>query len=649
MWRREDGSAARRLRAGCQYSGGFAVPAFRGDLARALRSGAIVRTAILTRWPQWAALVLVAGLATPPARAQQGAAYLRTVEGYAEHVHGADAGLETLTAAVNTPLAVGDRLSVSPEARVEAVLADGSLLRIGGASELVVAALARSLDRADPASAIDLERGSLQVTRPAYAGPESLAVRLRAATVYLEAPGAYRLSSDAWGSASVTVREGFAELATAQGSSVVRASETGWLDGLEAPRLELTQALGRDDLELWAEHLDAAARMAAVPYIEESMAYAAAPLADHGGWVEVSGRPGWQPYAGDDWRPYGAGSWSYGPGGLNWISAEPWGWVTSHYGAWDYLPGFGWVWFPGAVYSPAWVVWYWGPTHVGWVPAGVALSPFAGSFPTSGAYGWVGGSWSDYSLWSFCRLEAFDRRGLRGRFSTGAELARETRSSSIPRGLLATDTRSLTPEVWRDPDMVRARLLGASARPATAALPQVTLAEARPPVSIRAAADGERGAPSIVRSTPARISRPALVRPSSAGPIPTRPHLLGSTPRPGAPSRPPTIARPSGSGWPTAASPSQVWSRPPTEAVPRPFSPSAAAPSRPVSVPNDDRPVVRRVVEDIRATRESWHRPAAPPHQSGSWRAPSRPPQSEPRSSDPPARGAASSRKPPRS
>jgi hypothetical protein len=702
----------------------------------------------MNRGLSWVALALLACLAPAPAGAQEGGAYLRIVEGYAEHALSGRGGLEVLQAAVNTPLAVGDRLSAPLGARVEAVLADGSLVRIGGGSDLVVAALARSQDRADGFSALDLERGELQVARPTYAGPESLEIRLPMATVYLEAPGVYRLSSDGYASAWVTVREGFAELATRGGSTLVRAAETAWLDGADAPRIELTRAPGRDELELWADELDGAARYASVPYVDEALAYSAAPLAEHGGWVEVSGRQGWQPYMHDDWRPYTAGSWGYGPGGLNWISTEPWGWVTSHYGNWDYLPGFGWVWFPGELYSPAWVYWYWGPTHVGWVPAGFYLSAYAsyGYVPWSGVYGWVGGSWADYSLWTFCGLDDFGHRGHRGRFWSGDELARVTRGSAIPRGLLATDTRPLTPDVWHDLGAVKTRLLAAGGKPVTAELPDVTrfavrggaedagrwfeskatalrrAAATRPTLNTGAGVARGKGdlAPpqvSTVRPGGTAAARPTLARPTSPSttyvrpqgslpsnrpPVVTRPQGSFSSNRPpvvtrpqgslpsyrppvvtrpqgSLPSyRPPVVTRPQGSlpsyrppvvsrppalGAPGATS-HPVWTRPPaSDFKPRPGLPSSpvrpAAPTYPTwirppspstSGAHDGRPVVQRVLEDIRSGRvSSWRPPAPPAAPSSAGAASVRPsePQRPSASSKPPSRSSASSRKPP--
>jgi hypothetical protein len=58
-----------------------------------------------------------------------------------------------------------------------------------------------------------------------------------------------------------------------------------------------------------------------------------------------------------------------------WISEEPFGWATYHYGKWFYDRYDGWVWLPGLDWGPAWVSWEQTPDYVGWspqLPAGVS-------------------------------------------------------------------------------------------------------------------------------------------------------------------------------------------------------------------------------------------------------------------------------------
>lgn len=48
-----------------------------------------------------------------------------------------------------------------------------------------------------------------------------------------------------------------------------------------------------------------------------------------------------------DWRPYTVGRWAYTEFGWTWISDEPWGHITYHYGSWVDDPIHGWIWVPG--------------------------------------------------------------------------------------------------------------------------------------------------------------------------------------------------------------------------------------------------------------------------------------------------------------
>jgi hypothetical protein len=82
------------------------------------------------------------------------------------------------------------------------------------------------------------------------------------------------------------------------------------------------------------------------------------------GWV-------WQPtQVSYRWQPYWDGRWVWTTVGWTWVSDEPWGWATYHYGRWAMLDGAGWVWLPGRVWGPAWVAWRWGGGYAGWCPLG---------------------------------------------------------------------------------------------------------------------------------------------------------------------------------------------------------------------------------------------------------------------------------------
>jgi hypothetical protein len=78
-------------------------------------------------------------------------------------------------------------------------------------------------------------------------------------------------------------------------------------------------------------------------------------------WVPTVTPQGWHPYPPCNWvntKQYG---WYYD-------DKTPWGQIVHHYGRWVYDGQMGWIWTPGAEFSPGWVVWRTSPEWVGWAP-----------------------------------------------------------------------------------------------------------------------------------------------------------------------------------------------------------------------------------------------------------------------------------------
>jgi hypothetical protein len=110
-------------------------------------------------------------------------------------------------------------------------------------------------------------------------------------------------------------------------------------------------------------------------------------LEPYGDWIETRDygyvyRP--REAASGRWRPYLNGHWVYTDAGWTWISDEPFGWATYHYGRWTRIRGVGWVWVPAEEWAPAWVSWRKGADYVGWAP----LPPEARFDRRSGIHNW---------------------------------------------------------------------------------------------------------------------------------------------------------------------------------------------------------------------------------------------------------------------
>ena len=97
-------------------------------------------------------------------------------------------------------------------------------------------------------------------------------------------------------------------------------------------------------------------------------------LSPYGEWVNVEFGRAWRPlHVVHGWRPYVNGQWVWTDYGWYWMSDEPFGWATFHYGRWYYDDFYGWVWVPGEVWGPAWVEWRYSNDYIGWAP----LAPYA--------------------------------------------------------------------------------------------------------------------------------------------------------------------------------------------------------------------------------------------------------------------------------
>ncbi|WP_328799200.1 DUF6600 domain-containing protein, partial [Sandarakinorhabdus rubra] len=89
------------------------------------------------------------------------------------------------------------------------------------------------------------------------------------------------------------------------------------------------------------------------------------PLGAHGRWVDSRWGRAFVPAAAAGWRPYRNGRWLEN---RFWLSADPWGWATDHYGRWGFDDQIGWLWVPGTTWGPSWVAWREADEVVGWAP-----------------------------------------------------------------------------------------------------------------------------------------------------------------------------------------------------------------------------------------------------------------------------------------
>ena len=397
-------------------------------------------------------------LMAAPLVAQQDAGrrygYVRTLEGQAT-VIAANTGTGT-EAEVQRPLLVADRLQVASFSRLEAVLADRSRLRLDADTEVELVALANSADSTDTETWIRLFDGRLQVVvAAAVDSDDALKVETGNATFYLQPEGVFTIAAQGDDWTQVIVRQGYAEIVTSRGSSLVRAGEEARIAGDGWANVEVRTAAAVDAFEAWANELEYRVATARIPWVEDTLSYEAASLEGQGNWLSVEGAVAWRPSVAVSWQPYFQGHWTYTPTGLSWISTEIWGWLPYHYGSWDHHHRYGWLWYPGALFAPAHVHWYWGPTHVGWIPSRYYEHHhhprFGGRIGLhAGEHHYAHASWGAYDRWIFCPTTALGARNQRDSHGHSA-IFRDSRDGFVPRGLIAPDTAGLHRANWRQP------------------------------------------------------------------------------------------------------------------------------------------------------------------------------------------------------
>ncbi len=339
--------------------------------------------------------------------------FLRVVEGAATLIRVEDGQPEA--ARENMPALAGDRLALSPGSRVEVILPDGHRLRLAESADLELVALARSLDENDAATALQLSNGALAIDVPREA-LDRTRVDTDAAGVLLERGGLYLVEIDQRGATRVVVREGEAEVLTEYDTTLVRAGDEAVIDRDGRARVALYQAPPLTDVEEWARQLEAEAARAEVEPVEPELRYAAQPLARYGSWVDAG--------VGPRLAPTRRGRLASLLAGLLEVLARRPGVVLVRAMGMGAVPlrklgspsfSYGWLWYPGAVYRPAHVVWYWGSSYAGWVPSGYYASFYARRFGFhvsfgSGFYGVSHAGWGAYRDWVFCPTTSIGHR-----------------------------------------------------------------------------------------------------------------------------------------------------------------------------------------------------------------------------------------------
>jgi hypothetical protein len=296
---------------------------------------------------------------------------------------------EWVAATINTPVAVGDRVSTGPDGRAEIQLDSANVLRLSNNATVKIASISRENIQVQVGQGLV----TYAVVRPGEANAE---IDTPNAAVHPDGPGEYRIQVNSNSETDAIVREGSADITEPQGSTHVNAGQLITIQGTDNPQYKTESAPSEDAWDSW--NTDRDHRITSAKSWKQTDPYytGSEDLDTYGTWSEVPdyGQV-WIPQQGPNWAPYSDGRWVWEPYyGWTWVSYEPWGWAPYHYGRW-FVYGGSWAWWPGPVvgypgyypiWSPAYVSFFgwggggfgfgvgfgfgWGFGHVGWLPCG---------------------------------------------------------------------------------------------------------------------------------------------------------------------------------------------------------------------------------------------------------------------------------------
>jgi hypothetical protein len=283
----------------------------------------------------------------------------------------------------DAPFGEGDTLYSGNRGMAEMIVPNGTWIRIGENTQIQFIALDTDLSETDIASGVarfynKSSRSLIKTTSPFgyvlanpgavfdfYVGENSVevvAVKGKVSFVHAESNTRYEVSA---GSPSILADQD-------QVSSGEGTFDPDW------------DRWNRTRENFWAAK--ARVRGRSLEYLPPGLQDESYALEENGRWESVpyegSSRWFWRPTRVTvGWSPFTAGRWTDWNGDQVWVPAEPFGYITHHYGNWVYVRNR-WYWAPpvatvriglpllniGFFWSPGRVSWIHSGSHVGWVP-----------------------------------------------------------------------------------------------------------------------------------------------------------------------------------------------------------------------------------------------------------------------------------------
>ncbi len=300
-----------------------------------------------------------------------------------------------------TPIGEGD--VVESKGRGIVQLLDGSRISFAGATRFTVAALFKDA-KGERQVLLRLDHGRLRVTL----GGESEAkfrIDTPSAQVTCLDKGSFSVEVERDKTLRVKVHAGRVTVRNERDEARIGGGERLTVYGAQdrLDRVRDFNTYEEDEFDRWSDRAAVARRGRSWDRVPAELRHYSDELDEHGEWVH-SDEYGWvwkPSVTEEEWRPYWRGRWAAYPGGMTWVSSEPWGYMTYHHGRWAWGLGLGWYWIPGVYYSPAWVAWRYHDGYAGWAPLNYYNAPCD--------WGW--GAWHGYGAWnvvSFSHINVYN-------------------------------------------------------------------------------------------------------------------------------------------------------------------------------------------------------------------------------------------------
>jgi len=275
---------------------------------------------------------------------------------------------------VDTPVTEGDVIRC--DGQVDLQLGDGSRIALGKLSEMEIESLFGSVDDYTE-SRFSVDYGRIRVV----GGLESdaiITINAPVSNVELESGSDALIEIGNDRSMKVKVNSGNVVVYNNVDAVNIKAGEQltvyGDNERFNRPAKAVSGSDTLNAFEVRTSHLVSynQSQSRSYNYLPPQIRYYGDSLDRHGDWVQVAGVGWcWRPQTvSADWRPYWRGHWNAEKSGMTWVSYDPFGYVTHHYGRWGWDVVNGWYWIPGIYYSPAWVAWDISDTFFAWAPLG---------------------------------------------------------------------------------------------------------------------------------------------------------------------------------------------------------------------------------------------------------------------------------------